>query len=102
MKMARTRCGEHRRQKTYNVSSTPVAKGLKGIDSVNLRCRELNLSVDLDEDSAEINSPDMKESSMFALTSTSIKVPAYFSREMNYSIIKPHLDLPTQERVTFM
>ena len=58
--------------------------------------------VDLDEDSGDMHSPEMRESSMFALTSTSLKAPAYFSREMNYSIIKPHLDLPPQERVTFM
>ena len=59
---------------------------------MNFRCRDLDL-VHIDNID-ESNSPDMKESDMFALTSTSIRVPAYFNKDMNYSIIKPHLDLP--------
>ena len=68
---------------------------------MNLRCRDLDL-VNIDDIDDGKNSPEMKESDMFALTSTSIRVPAYFNKDMNYSIIKPHLDLPPQDRVTFM
>lgn len=68
------------------------------MNSVNARCRDLDLNDD-DITNTECISPDVKETNPFSLTS--IRLPAQIPKDKNLPIIRPVLEIPPQERVTF-